>query len=236
MLLHVLFEALLHLLFVSYVSGLAAVSNGTGITTTTWDCCKPACAWTTTARTARANGTAAVCDKDDRQLSVSQGQSAQSGCSTSPGTGYLCSSYQPKPMTEDLSYGFVVSDGAENCCKCFELQWQGGPAAGKKMQVQIINEGGSANGTDQEFIIVTPGGGSGPNLSGCKNQYGSTWGRNYGGVLGAGDCESLPDNLQGGCYWRFNWARGDINNWPITWTKISCPGYFTSISGCNNIN
>ncbi len=77
-------------------------------------------------------------------------------------------------MTNDLSYGFAVTNGAENCCKCFELLWTDGYGAGKRMQVQAINEGGSTdNGRD--FIILTPGGGVGPNAGGCNSQYGDGW-------------------------------------------------------------
>ncbi len=46
------------------------------------------------------------------------------------------------------------------------------------------------------------------------------------------DCESLPDPLQGGCYWRFNWARGEINNWNLTYDQITCPDYLAQTSGC----
>jgi len=57
-------------------------------------------------------------------------------------------------------------------------------------------------------------------------------GRQYGGVPRADDCITLPDHLQGGCYWRFNWARGDINGWNVTYNPIPCPDYHTKISGC----
>lgn len=58
-----------------------------------------------------------------------------------------------------------------DCCKCFELQWSEGPVAGKRMQVQMINKGGQTN----DIIVVVPGGGVGPNLSGCDSQYGVQW-------------------------------------------------------------
>lgn len=47
------------------------------------------------------------------------------------------------------------------------------------------------------------------------------------------DCASLPDQLQGGCYWRWNWARGDINDWPVDYKQITCPDALTSVSGCS---
>ncbi|KAK3943232.1 hypothetical protein QBC46DRAFT_377874 [Diplogelasinospora grovesii] len=38
-------------------------------------------------------------------------------------------------------------------------------------------------------------------------------GNQNGGVDSSNSCASLPQNLPGGCYWRFNWAKGDINGW-----------------------
>lgn len=74
-------------------------------------------------------------------------------------------------MAEDLSYGFAVMNSSRTCCSCYELTWLDGPAAGKRMQVQKINSGGSVN----DVIIVVPGGGVGPNPQGCDNQFGAGW-------------------------------------------------------------
>ena len=116
-----------------------------------------------------------VCDKNDNPLSQSKGDSEQSSCADkNAGNAYLCSSYSPRPHTDDLSLGFVVTKGSEHCCKCFELQWTDGPARNKRMQVQAINSGGTTdNGRD--FIIITPGGGVGPNSKGCNSQFGGSW-------------------------------------------------------------
>ena len=115
------------------------------------------------------------CDKNDNPLSVSKGNSENSACASSnSGNAYLCSDFQAKPVSDNLSIGFAVTDGSENCCKCFELTWTSGPSVGKKMQVQIINEGGSTD-DGREFIILTPGGGVGPNVAGCNKQFGYDW-------------------------------------------------------------
>lgn len=113
-----------------------------------------------------------VCDKNDQVLSQSQGNTEQSSCASSKaGNAFLCSHYSPEPQTEDFSYGFAITDGSENCCKCFEITWTDGPARDKRMQVQVINEGGSTdNGRD--FIILMPGGGVGPTAKGCQSQFG----------------------------------------------------------------
>lgn len=58
-------------------------------------------------------------------------------------------------------------------------------------------------------------------------------GNNNGGVANRTACERLPSNLQGGCYWRFNWGKGDLIGWDINYTPVTCPDRLTSISGCH---
>jgi hypothetical protein len=136
-------------------------------------------------------------------------------------------------VADDLAYGFAVTKGVENCCKCFELQWTNGTAVGKRIQLQVINEGGNVDNGVRQFIILTPGGGVGPNPQGCTTQWGYDWGRQYGGVVKGDDCVTLPEQLQAGCYWRWNWARGDVNSWAVEWKQITCPEELTSVSGCS---
>lgn len=57
-------------------------------------------------------------------------------------------------------------------------------------------------------------------------------GRTYGGVSSAAECELLPDHLRSGCYWRFNWARDDLNDRNVEITQIACPTALKNISGC----
>ena len=118
-----------------------------------------------------------VCNKDDQPYSNDLSNSVPSSCGETSGNnqGYLCSDYQPRPGAENLAYGFAITDGIENCCKCFELQWTEGPAAGKRMQVQVINEGGTVTDGKRDFILLTPGGGVGPNAQGCESQFGLDW-------------------------------------------------------------
>lgn len=80
-------------------------------------------------------------------------------------------------MADDWSYAFAITDGGENCCKCFDLKWTDGPSQGKRVVVQIINEGGKVekDGSGREFILLMPGGGVGPNQAGCKSQFGGDW-------------------------------------------------------------
>lgn len=157
---------------------------------------------------------------------------ASSCAESNAGNGFLCSAYQPRPVNNELSYAFAVTDGSENCCKCFELQFTDGPSVGKKIQLQVINEGGNVENNSRQFIILVPGGGVGPNRKGCETQYGFDWGRQYGGVVKGEDCVTLPDSLQGGCYYRWNYLRGDMNGWNVEYSQIQCPEALTSVSGC----
>ncbi|KAL8377570.1 hypothetical protein RB595_008313 [Gaeumannomyces hyphopodioides] len=203
-----------------------------GVTKTSWDCCKPGCAWPESLKEAKAKGNVRVCDRSDRELSSERGRTEQSSCfSGTPGGGFACSSYQPRPISNDLSIGFAVVGELWACCRCFEVLWLDGGARGKRMQVQAVSNSVGA-GTD--IIILTPGGGSGPNPQGCLLQHGKTTGRTYGGVSSAAECELLPDNLRSGCYWRFNWARDDLNERNVEITQIACPASLKNISGCDS--
>jgi hypothetical protein len=120
-----------------------------------------------------ASGQVKVCNKNDEHLTNQQAARVESSCSD--GAGFLCSDFQARPVAEDLSYGFVITKGSENCCKCFQLEWTDGPAMGKKMQVQAINSGGNLENDVRDFIVLTPGGGVGPNPEGCAAQFGYDW-------------------------------------------------------------
>ncbi len=67
------------------------------------------------------------------------------------------------------------------------------------------------------------------------NQGDVSRGRTIGGVQSRNDCAELPQNLQAGCYWRWNWARGDINGWNVDYKQISCPAELESKSGCSAV-
>ncbi|KAK4164725.1 family 45 putative glycoside hydrolase [Cladorrhinum sp. PSN259] len=227
---------------------------------TGWDCCKPICS-STNNRAALLNtrGVARVCDKNNKFLAQSIGINAPTACvpplpplpflpppPTLPipaNAAYLCDSYQPVPVSNDLSYGFAiqVSDNQNadnaNCCKCYQVQWLTGQAANKTMIVQVVTPGGSGGDVKKnDLIILVPGGGFGALGSvGCGGQYGAAGAggvNNQGGVKNRPACEKLPSNLQGGCYWRFNWAKGEVNGWDIFYRPVECPSRLTDISGC----
>ncbi len=113
-------------------------------------------------------------------MSRTSGAQAASACAA--GSGFLCDSYQPIPVSDDLSYGFAIQvsdsqrEDSPHCCKCYEVLWLSGQAAGKKMVVQIVTPGGSGGPVKKDdLIILTPGGGVGPFDAGCKSQYGTKY-------------------------------------------------------------
>jgi len=229
---------MLFLLLASVLPLLVTPVHGiSGKSYTSWDCCKPACGDSGSSGAYNKQtmiGAPRVCDINNDPFSIASGLTEKPGCGQS-GNAYLCDTYSPVAVSENLSYGFAIMRNKTNCCKCFELQWRSGtPAAGKKMQVQIINIGGDkTTDSTNDLIIYTPGGGVGPVYDGCRLQYGKSWGRTTGGVSNKTACADLPQNLQAGCYWRWNWARGDINGWALDYKQISCPVDLENKSGCS---
>ncbi|SPN98618.1 uncharacterized protein DNG_01663 [Cephalotrichum gorgonifer] len=215
-------------------------------TYTGWDCCKPACANALPLRPdiIATRGAAASCRADNTRFPLQQSLLAASACNG--GAAFLCAAYQPVPVSDTLSYGFAIlmggAAGPANpaCCRCYEAQWTSGAAAGKKIVVQVVNIAeSSGTGNDigaGDLILITPGGGVGPHPEGCRAQYGqrfaNSWGADYGGVTSRENCANLPDDLQGGCYWRYNWAGGEVNGWDIIYQPVTCPSRLTEISGC----
>lgn len=115
-------------------------------------------------------GDVRVCDKYDRLLTFPRGRTEQSSCyQPGGGGGFLCSQYQPIPVSKDLSLGFAAVGEVRACCRCYEIQWLEGPAKGKRMQVQGVS---NAPGSGTDITLLIPGGGSGPNPQGCTAQYG----------------------------------------------------------------
>jgi hypothetical protein len=204
---------------------------------TTWDCCKPACGDSSTAGAYNKQtmiGAPRICNINNEPFSIAAGLTEKPGCGQS-GNAFLCDTYSPVAVAENLSYGFAIMRDKTACCKCFELQWRSGtPAAGKRMQVQVLNIGGDKTTNNaNDIIIYTPGGGVGPVFDGCRLQYGRSWGRTIGGVSNKDECANLPQNLQAGCYWRWNWARGDVNGWDLDYRQIACPRELENKSGCS---
>ncbi|KAH7390901.1 RlpA-like double-psi beta-barrel-protein domain-containing protein-containing protein [Phaeosphaeria sp. MPI-PUGE-AT-0046c] len=211
-------------------TGLAAVdAQQTGRTTRYWDCCKGSCGWS---GKAPVNQPIQSCDKSDNPLS---NMAAKNGCENG-GQAYMCTDQSPWAVNDQLAYGFAAVKLAGKtesawCCACYELTFTSGPVSGKKLIVQATNTGGDLG--QNHFDLAMPGGGVGI-FNACTSQWGAPpqgWGQQYGGVSSRSACDSFPEKLKAGCYWRFDWFKG-ADNPDVTFKEVTCPSELTSKSKC----
>nr|ALE71518.1 cellulase [Psacothea hilaris] len=204
--------------------------SGSGITTHYWDCCKPSCAWAENLKDT--SGTpVASCSADG---STKTSPSTKSSCLG--GGAYMCSNQQPTMVNSSFALGFVAasfSGGVDTnyCCACVKLSFQDA-LQGKQMIVQVTNTGGDLG--SNQFDIAIPGGGVGIFTEGCSSQWGTPsngWGDQYGGVGSESDCAQLPDVLQPGCKFRFQFMEG-VSNPGVTFEQVDCPSELSGITGC----
>ncbi|KAF5008016.1 hypothetical protein FDECE_5700 [Fusarium decemcellulare] len=200
-------------------------ASGSGHSTRYWDCCKPSCAWDDKASV---SAPVLTCDKNDNPISDAN---TKSGCDG--GSSYTCSNNSPWAVNDNLAYGFAatkLSGGSESswCCACYALTFTTGAVKGKTMVVQSTNTGGDLG--ENHFDIQMPGGGVGI-FDGCSSQFGGLGGAQYGGISSRSDCDSFPELLKDGCYWRFDWFE-NADNPDFTFEQIQCPKALTDISGC----
>ncbi|RSL81353.1 putative endoglucanase type K [Fusarium floridanum] len=202
-------------------------ASGNGHSTRYWDCCKPSCSW---ADKAAVSAPALTCDKNDNPISDAN---AKSGCDG--GSAFACTNYSPWAVNDNLAYGFAatkLSGGSEAtwCCACYSLTFTTGPVKGKTMVVQSTNTGGDLG--ENHFDLQMPGGGVGI-FDGCSSQFGGSGlgGAQYGGISARSDCDSFPELLKDGCYWRFDWFE-NADNPDFTFEQVQCPKALTDISGC----
>ncbi|CAH1115093.1 unnamed protein product [Psylliodes chrysocephalus] len=210
--------------------------SGTGTATRYWDCCKPTCAW--------------LKNTDPRQTPVkackADGVTAMdvlnnSGCGD--GQSFICTDQHGYAKNETLAYGFAAAKfihaGDRNmCCVCVMFTFHTelpSPLNGKKMLAQVTNTGNDdPDAKHNEFDIAMPGSGVGLWDQGCVNQWHndpSVWGDRNGGVHTLEDCYKLPEPLQEGCAFRFEWMAG-YNNPDVTFEEVTCPKELTDKSGC----
>lgn len=194
-----------------------------------WDCCKPACGWSSTS-----------CGKNG--TSNDGGNSACQG-----GSAYMCYDFAPWAVSDTLSYGFAAASGSNySCGRCYQFTFTGdgsansGSIKGKSMVVQILNTGGDV--AESQFDLLIPGGGVGM-FNACSSQWGtSDLGAQYGGfaLTCKNDksciktkCDTVfagkPD-LAAGCDWYLNWF-GGADNPKFSYKEISCPAAITQKSG-----
>ncbi|OCK78297.1 carbohydrate-binding module family 1 protein [Lepidopterella palustris CBS 459.81] len=228
-----MFAGMKKIALLAFITGSASVSkaqatSGTGITTRYWDCCKGSCSWS---GKAAVSAPVTTCDISDNPLAD---MNAASGCQGGP--AYMCTNQSPWQVSDTLSYGFAAAKisgatEADWCCACYQLDFTSAPLIGKTLIVQATNTGADL-GEDQ-FDLAIPGGGVGI-YNGCTAEFGapsSGWGQQYGGISSRSDCDSFPEKLKAGCYWRFDWFAG-ADNPNVNWKKVTCPKALTDITGC----
>ncbi|KAF3162627.1 hypothetical protein TWF225_006711 [Orbilia oligospora] len=205
--------------------------TGTGSTGLYWDCCKPSCSWTE--KGPWLTHPVQTCKKDDSPLNdFTVGSACGQG-----GTAFVCNNQQPWAVNDTFSYAFTSTfiPGASEfdwCCSCYELTFLNGGLEGKRMIVQASNTGYD----DPKRTIFGVGApGEKDYANGCMDRYNS----DGGGFLGKegrpltkrSDCESLPKQLQQGCFWRFDWFL-DAFKPNMTFQRVKCPKALTDITGC----
>lgn len=199
-----------------------------------WDCCKPSCAWKDNIdKSIDKPVTSCQIDGDNPIDS-----NIESGCSDMYGDSYICTNQQPWVVNKTLAYGFAsasVKAGTENlCCSCFMLKFKK-DLPGKSMVVQAIQ---FSNTQDDRgyFSVAIPGSGVGALPIGCQRQWNAGdegWGDRWGGVHSAANCSQLPEVLQKGCRFRFEFMNG-VSNPEVSYSQVKCPAEIVAITGCNH--
>ncbi|KAK8122011.1 endoglucanase type K [Apiospora sp. TS-2023a] len=196
-------------------------ASGNGRTTRYWDCCKPSCGWGLKTNSGKFVQT---CDKADGPLG---GSDTKSGCDNGVSSGaYMCSNQSPWAVNETTAYGWAAvklagSNEQTWCCACYELTFTSGAVKGKTMVVQASNTGGDLGQNHFDIAVIRrpPNG----------------WGAQYGGVSSRSACDSFPEKLKAGCYWRFDWFAG-ADNPEVTFKQVACPAALVAKSGCSRNN
>ncbi|XP_057652375.1 endoglucanase-like [Diorhabda carinulata] len=205
--------------------------SGNGITTRYWDCCKASCSWVDNIDTPDQKPVNS-CLKDGETIAPI---TDYSGCGEG-GTAFTCNNNQPFLVNSTLSYGFAAASFTGGldysmCCACVLLSFEG-QLKGKQFLVQVTNSGETLS--VNQFDLDIPGGGVGIYPQGCMAQWNAPetgWGEPYGGVSSIEECDELPDVLQGGCRWRFEFMEG-VSNPNVTFYQVKCPKELIDISGC----
>lgn len=239
--------------------------EGVGKTTRYFDCCKPGCGWTETNV-----ATIKSCSMEDPTKVLDDVNEGSLCDPEKPSKATTCASNYPwVDAATGIAYGTAAShiypNKADACGKCYELTFTGqthrgadDKLKGKKMIVQVTNNGQVDEYTKGQFDLLIPGGGEGL-FHGCsykmfpglgkydtsdtlKNEKGlrepntrgksDVWGLEYGGVETVEGCSKLPAILQEGCKFRFEWGEGTLGNEnKMTYKEVPCPAQLTAKTG-----
>ncbi|KAK2809117.1 hypothetical protein FQN50_004171 [Emmonsiellopsis sp. PD_5] len=202
---------------------------GQGVAERYWDCCKPDCSWEAKANF---NQPVLTCNANNKPQS-----DFTLGSSCGGGNAFSCANQSPWAVNDTFSLGFsgvFITEHASDlwCCACYELTFTSGAVKGKKMVVQAHNSAFDIP-TVNRFPIAVPGGNT-SYANACALQYdvpSSVFGVENQGVESKSDCDNLPEPLQRGCRWRFDWFEDEASP-TLEYKRITCPATLTDISGC----
>ena len=210
-------------------------SGSSGSTTRYWDCCKPSCSWL--GKVSGSGSYVKSCRKDG--YSAHDNANVASACGDG-GEAFTCNNQKPWAVNDQLAYGFAAAtipglSEQDRCCACYKLDFTSGPVQGKTMIVQVTNSGVDVH--PHQFDLQIPGGGVGI-YNGCSSQWNAEtdgWGQRSGGVTSREQCNTLPEPIRDGCFFRFDWFRG-ANNPSMTYSRVQCPSELVSVTGCSRPN
>lgn len=86
-----------------------------------------------------------------------------------------------------------------------------------------------------QIDIALPGGNIGENPLGCNSQWNASsngWGKPYWEIANKTECALLPEELQKGCTFRYDWMEGLSVN-VVTFEQVKCPAEIVTVSGCD---
>ncbi|KAJ8978007.1 hypothetical protein NQ317_004552 [Molorchus minor] len=203
--------------------------SGSGYNTGYWDCCKPSCAWIGNSLTESPVRGCAI----DGVTTIDIEE--QSGCGS--GGSYMCTDQNPYAANATFAYGFTAASfvgGTDYsmCCRCLLLEWIH-DETGRQFVVQVTNTGGDL--LNNQFDLGIPGTGVGYQTQGCVKQWNAPetgWGEQYGGLSSEDQCVEMPEALQPGCRFKFEWMWHNLPDNQLTFTEVVCPKQITDISGC----
>ncbi|KAL9614048.1 MAG: hypothetical protein Q9167_001463 [Letrouitia subvulpina] len=99
------------------------------------------------------------------------------------------------------------------------------------MIVQATNTGTDVSSA--QFDLAMPGGGFGM-FDACTKEWNATpevWGDQYGGMH-SNQCSKIPEPVQPGCNFRWDWMQG-ADNPDVDYETVDCPAEIVAKTGCS---